>query len=231
MTTSYMEKVRRTASSALIGYWPLNENDGTTAWDWGKAGGRNGTSSGVIPADKFLYGLDGGPVYKFDGSASYVSVAVSALLAAFSGAEGTFSIWAYMLNWADSAEGKLFQAQDAAIDDYVYLNKYTDNKVYLAREANGGGVVGTSVAVTGSGWKHILGVWSETGDYTRLYIDGSLVGTPGSSIGTYVSAPTFMDIGAGSAHGTPWDGWLQHPALWNIALPLADIVELAEIGP
>ena len=142
MTTSYVEKVRRTASSALIGYWPFNENDGTTAWDWGKAGGRNGTSSGIVPADKFLYGLDGGPVYKFDGSASYVNVAVTALLAAFSGAEGTFSIWAYMLNWADSAEGKLFQAEDAAIDDYVYLNKYTDNKVYLAREANGGGGVG-----------------------------------------------------------------------------------------
>src|SRR3990170_1264747 len=117
MTTSYVEKVRRTASSALIGYWPFNENDGTTAWDWGKAGGRNGTSSGVIPADKFLYGLDGGPAYKFDGSDDYVSVAVTALLAAFSGAEFTFSIWAYSLDWADSAERTLMYLADAAEND------------------------------------------------------------------------------------------------------------------
>ena len=36
MTTSYTEKVRRIRSTSLIAYWPLDENDGTVAWDWGK---------------------------------------------------------------------------------------------------------------------------------------------------------------------------------------------------
>lgn len=230
MTTSYVEKVRRTASSALIGYWPFNENDGTTAWDWGKAGGRNGTSSGVIPADKFLYGLDGGPVYKFAAS-TYVSISVTALLAAFSGAEGTLSIWCNSLNYADSTERTLFYFRDAASNDYFNVMKYTDNKFYAIRNADGAGDKGPSIAVTGSGWKHLAMTWSEVGDYIRLYIDGVSVGTPASSIGTYVDAPTVMNIGAGDAYGTPWVGWLQHAAIWNIPIPASDIVELAEIGP
>ena len=73
MTTSYTEKVRRIRSTSLIAYWPLNENDGTVAWDWG-LNAYNATSSGVVPADKVVYGKDGGPCYKFDGSASYVDI-------------------------------------------------------------------------------------------------------------------------------------------------------------
>src|SRR3990172_12445703 len=71
MTTSYTEKVRRIRSTSLIAYWPLNENDGTVAWDWGK-NAYNGTAASHTPADKVVYGKDGGPCYKFDGSASYV---------------------------------------------------------------------------------------------------------------------------------------------------------------
>ena len=231
MTTSYIKKVRRAGMSALIGYWPMNENDGTTAWDWGKSGGRNGTSSGAIPADKFLYGLDGGPCYYFDGSNDYLSVFSSALATDFNGAEGTFMFWAYSANWADSADRGLMYLNDAAYDDVIYLRKYTDNKIYFARTANGTEKSVVSAALTGSGWKHILGVCSETGDYLRLYVDGVSVGTPASSVGTYVSDPVAWYTGAYDAGTSPWLGWLQHGAVWNIALPTADIVDLAEIGP
>src|SRR3989337_2976194 len=98
MTTSYTEKVRRIRSTSLIAYWPLNENDGTVAWDWGK-NAYNATSSGVVPADKVVYGKDGGPCYKFDGSASYVDI-----YAALAGAPSTVGIGS---NWFACEDNRL----------------------------------------------------------------------------------------------------------------------------
>ena len=224
----YLGKVLATDSSNVIAEWALDEAAGATNVNDYSPENNDGTPSNVTFGSTGIG--DDRTSASFNGTTSYINVFSSALATDFNGAEGTFSIWAYSANWADSTERTLVYLRDAAYNNYIYLHKYTTNNISVVRRAAGGADKVVSFGVSGSGWKHVVGKWSESGDYLKLYVNGSEVGTPASSIGTYGNDPTFWDLGAGDSHGVPWNGTLAHAAMWKSAISDAQILALYSVG-
>ena len=238
MTTSYGEKVRRIRSTSLVAHWPFDENDGTRAVEWKNA--YHGTSSGVVPADKVLYGKDGGPCYYFDGSTSYVNI-----YAALAGAitlVGTVSIWFACENeYLDGTTlGRIFTMGVDANNVVLIEKTATANTFRLALIAGGTTdsvspvIYKTGVGAVGREWHHLAMSLSATDDALKVYVDGAQSGSTQSSLGTWSGtvAETLFCIGAGSTvPANVFKGWLSQPALWSVVLSDDEIADLAEAGP
>ena len=239
MTTSYTEKVLRIRDTALVAYWPLNENSGTTAWDWSN-NAYNGTSSNVVPADKTLYGGDGGPCYYFNGTSSYVNI--YAALAGAITTVGTGSIWfACENNYLDGTTlGRIFTMGADANNVLLIEKTATANTMRLAYIAGSTTksvspvIYKEGLSAVGREWHHLAMTLSVSSDAFKIYVDGAQSGSTQTSLGTWSGAvaSTLFCIGAGAT--TPsnvFKGWLQHMALWSVALSADEIADLAKIGP
>ena len=239
MTTSYTEKVRRIRSTSLIAYWPLDENSGTVAWDWGKSA-YNATSSGVVPADKVVYGKDGGPCYKFDGSASYVDI--YAALAGAIDTVGTGSIWfACEDNVLNGTTLRRIFTMSADANNAVLIEKTAVANTFRVAYIAGGTTKSVSPVIyepglsdMGKNWHHLAITLSTTADEAKVYLDGAQSGSTLTSLGTWsgaVASDLFVLGSASTTAANVWLGWLQHMALWSVVLSADEIADLAKIGP
>jgi len=175
MTTSYTEKVLRIRDTNLIAYWPMNEGSGTTAWDWGN-NAYNGTATAVVPADKVLYGEDGGPCYKFDGSTSYVNI--YAALAGAPTLTGTGSIWFACEN--NVLEGttlrRIFTMSADANNSLLVEKTATANTFRLAYIAGGTTksvspvIYKEGLSAVGREWHHLAMTLSVSDDALKIYV-------------------------------------------------------------
>ena len=77
----------------LVGWWKLDEGEGTTALDW-SGHGYNGT---ILGGCEWIEGYDGGAL-NFDGQNDYVDLPIGSLLSSLT--NSTFAIWANLSNQA-----------------------------------------------------------------------------------------------------------------------------------
>ncbi|MBN1679580.1 MAG: LamG domain-containing protein [Anaerolineae bacterium] len=223
---TYADRVRRTLSTRLVGYWPLSEQNGTVAADT-SGNDFDGTAAGVA------WGADGigddQTAATFDGSAT-VDVFSSGLAGAMDTAEFTLALW--IKPTAACWQGPTNRRP-------VFFWADTNNRIYMGKYAEGGfGVTylagGVSRGVSRSGlssetdWLHVAVTVSASANELRWYWNGTQYGSTITGLGTWSGAITLAVIGAmNTTPDCPWLGGIAHVALWDTALSADQIAKLA----
>lgn len=240
MTTNYDEKAMRTSS--IIGYWPLNEESGTVAYDLGP-NGYNGVSSGLVrvPATRGFLAPDGSKCAEFDGSASYIDL-VAAAVSSATGSQTTGSIcaWVAIPEANLAATSRLPIARFAAdVDNEIEL--YFDTTAYrFSTTFNGGGTAVNNVSSLVYNTKgeqqpewHHIGMTYSTKSLI-IYTDGSPSTTADTTSSAWSGnfASALMCVGLTSTTGGNYfKGWMKG-LLWSSAeLDAEEMADLAEAGP
>jgi len=243
MTTNYQEKVLKIRSSALVGYWPLNERDGTVAYDLSK-NGYNGTSSGLVRTDphRGFLAPDGSKCARF-GGAAYVDI--NSASSSSANAELTIACWAAtdesILSGTTKAQISLCAA-DSANQIGLYVDT-TAQRVSLDYYAGAGDATYSTTygqliyndlyAKQFPKWHHLALTVSAAADAAILYVDG-VASTACASLGTWTGAfgSTITCLGTSKLAGANYyTGYLAHFAWWSTPLTAAEVKELTKIGP
>ena len=222
-------------------YWPLNETNGSTAYDY--AGGLNGTNIGSI-----VLGAAGNPAPGFGSSHPVYNFNNAGAVNCGNGInmnDTTFTILAWIFNNNSGFDqcGIITKGNNSwrtAIFGTHYL-EYTANGIYPFQ--NGG--LGTATFVTGPDgsysppvtnilddgqWHFIAAVYDcpySSGD-KRLYFDGQLV-QEASVLGSFSQNTDAVWIGnnIGNNNGDNyWPGMISDVTLFNRALSSAEVASL-----
>jgi hypothetical protein len=227
---SYADKVRATSPGNLIGYWPMSEASGATAFDLSPEG-NDGAYTGVTLGQRPGIG-DGRTVPLFDGANDFNNIYSAAFNTDFNGAEGTMAVWGKVSGvgvWTDGDVRSLFHIK---VDggNLVYIVKDSNNNVQCAYIAGGTTEV-ENFASTDTEWMHFAIVWSSAGDTVDFYKNG-VAGTQDTVLGTFAGDLDANNCNIGARVITPtwpWDGFLAHAAVWKTALTGAQISRLAQV--
>jgi hypothetical protein len=161
----------------LIGYWPLNESSGSTAYDHSgneNHGSINDGGDSTVPGANGILGQN---AYSFDGSNDYIDSGSS-----FSGFSGfTFSAWVYFEGFSDSDryEG-LFGTWDGGFDNYTRAsyNAPVDSFIFQIEDGYSNSLVIDSPSLSEKQWYHIVTVSGK--DQLYVYVNAEEIGRGGS---------------------------------------------------
>ena len=81
-------------------------------------------------------------------------------------------------------------------------------------------------------WVPFVITWDKAGDAMKAYYNGSQSGSTQTIAGTWAGALNSASCVIGAANttpATPWYGYLAHGAVWDRALPAAEIADLAVV--
>lgn len=232
----YWKRVLNTATSNLIGYWPLWEYSGTVANNIGSGTTtRNGAYNSAVSTWPTAEGIgDGNVAPTFDGANDYVNVYSAGLAGAFNGAEGTMMLWVKVSAAGIWSDGNTHQLFDCAVDadNRVCIGKSSSvNKIFFTYAA-GGTVEGPTASVSSLDWINVCWTWSKTGNLCIPYING-VAGSTATDLGTWSGslASTLCTIGIRDT-ASPlyyWNGKTAHCALWNTVLTPTQVAYLGTL--
>ena len=228
---TYSEKVLAMESANLLAYFICGEASGTVMQE--EKNNYDGLYAGVTLGETGIG--DGNTCPWWDGANDEGDIYTAGLNSGFSGTEGTAMVWAKVNSSAVWTDGTVRSAMAIAADvnNLWRIERSSTNNTLNFRYTGAGTsksiVVGSLSYTT---WMCLLAKWSDTNDYHRAYINGSLVGTPASSIPTWVGALDATRCNVGARTNGPvdvWHGWLAHAAEWNTLLSDAQILDLATV--
>ena len=219
-----------------IAYWPLDEKQGTVAYDWvsGRvAGAQNGAYTGVTLGQPGIG--DGRTSPLFDGANDYVNVYSTTFRDAFNGAEGTLMAWAKVSGvgvWTDTVL-RYISAIYIDASNYVLVRKATvANKLEWIYVAGGINETVSKTPISETGWMCLGLTWSKTADKMIVYYNGVQEGVTQTGLGTWAGNPAAAYTCIGSLNTTPlytWNGYEAHVAVFGSALPPAAMLDLATV--
>lgn len=223
---TYSDKI---LSLGPIAYWPFNEASGTTALDI-SGNGYNGTYAGV---DLAQAGLGGKNSVLFGGSGDSCNVYGAGLAGAFSAAAGSIALWAKVYEaavWTDGAYRNLATFYVDAGNNVQIFKSSTNNRISWNYSAGGTGLTRNKSDASSTDWMHLAITWSVAADQVIAYYGGAQSSTTGISLGTWVGALSNNNTAIGAFRVTTglqvWNGYIQHPALWNRALTPLEVAGL-----
>jgi hypothetical protein len=228
--STYIDKVKGIESSNLIGYWPMNENTGSVAYDF-SIQVNNGAYTGVDLA--YTAGPDGQGCPYFDGTNDYNNIYSAGLSSDFDGDEGTIALWIKVSAagvWTDGTVRTMMRLR-ADAENYVEIYKSnTNNALNMVYEAGNTMSTRSITSISDTGWFCLTMTWSASADEVNYYKDGTSVATKRTGLGTWAGSLTSGFIGAqDSVPLEVWDGYLAHGAVWTTPLTAAQIASLAAI--
>lgn len=203
LTDPALVGVRRTyaqivLSDSPVGYWPLNDPSGSTAYD--ATGTRNGTYVGS-PTYSSNTGPGGRACYVFNGSNQRVSIGSPVVTVT---EPLTFEVW---LKYTNASMMTPVSLRSISLNGEVILVitglSSSNGKVNQFR-ATGTGSGEYATAANDGTWHHIVVTVNAANNDLILYVDGvarATDSTPGSPTAT-TSNITLM-LGANSSDGTP----------------------------
>jgi hypothetical protein len=197
-----------------LAHWKLNESSGSSAAD-SSAYERTGAVTGTASWSSAV--LQNG--FSFNGS---TKIEESGLL----GSPSSFTLAA----WANLTAADTSGADIISLGNRVYLRLDESGSAKVAFY-NGSSYVTASYAVTyaGRGWHHFAGVFNNSANTLKLYIDGvQVASTSTTSNITYSGAGSNTVIGRHGNASTSYDftGMVDDVHAYNYALSAAQIVEL-----
>jgi hypothetical protein len=249
MSTNYQEKVKRTQPSSFVGYWPLDEESGTTVFNavkpatWGTTTPEsNGTSANLVRKyeTREFSGPDGGHCAEFDGSTTYIDMVSALSSSAIS--PGTMMAWVAVPQ-ANLAGTTKMVVWYFAVDGNNLLSCEFDTTAYRFKALHVS-AAGTSKTSTSSlvynvdggqqkpEWHHLAMTYTSGGSLA-FYVDG-VAQTAATSLGTFAGTfdTSMMCLGSDSTTiSDAFTGWMAHFAWWHKALTADEIKDLSEIGP
>lgn len=229
LATQYRAKV---LALSPIAYWPLDELTGSTADNAVGLAARDGAYSGVTlnstpgPGALNRAGL-------WDGANDHCNIYTASLAAAFSGAEGSISLWFKPTSgdvWTDGTT-RYFVYIGVDSNNYVYIRKNSSGS-YRCEYKAGGTAKPVAISFSGSSWNQFGVTWSAAADEFKTYRDGVKLGATGTSLGTWSGTPVSTNVVIGALNTTPTspcDGYLAHAAIWTSPLTAPQMLSLASI--
>jgi hypothetical protein len=252
MSTNYIEKALRIGGTGTIGFWPLNEESGTVAYDL-SSNGYNGTYSGLVtvPETRGFTGPDGGKCTQFDGTTIINLINAAPSSASSSQTEGSLSMWVATPE-TNLTGTTLMQLAIIGADtaNSIELEFDTTANRFAAQYFAGSGdatystnnaslVYNENAALYTPQWHHLGMTYSATNDALIVYTNGT-PSTTASSLGTWTGnyAAGLMALGTTSSTGSAgagatngFTGWMSN-VLWTTQiLTDANMAELAKAGP
>lgn len=234
----YYKKVLNVAPSNLIGYWPLDEPNGSVAYNLAythnlpAAAAAHASHTGVTLQQPGIG--DGRTSPYYDGANDYTNIYSAALAGAFNGAEGTLMAWAKVSGagaWKDGTSRNLVSLVVDANNKILLRKSSTNNTYYLSYIAGGTSETSGPTSMTTAGWFCSVATWSKTAELCALYVTDKPVATS-ANLGTFAGslASTGAVIGAESTTpGVVFSGTIAHVALWNTPLTAAQIAYLSRV--
>lgn len=205
-------------SSGLVGWWPLNEESGSIAYDL--ANGNDGTINGATVAD--IPGIGGTPTYSFDGTDDNVDLGNLD----YSGTDLTICAWVYPEELNAGTFYTIYSSwQSSTGIQFLYDNDeywYTIvDGVITARTAGNAGV-------NLNEWSHMVTTFKSGTSDNTIVIDGVEV-TSSTGSTTLTQGGTHY-IGEKTISGGGWNGKLQDVRVYNQALSASEIQTIYENG-
>jgi len=207
---------------ALLGWWTLDEGEGTTAVDWSGHGGHGSFVGGPQWADGYQ-----GSALEFDGRGQYVDCGDEA----GTGITADFTLAA----WVKMAPGNAGQYLGIAgklrnVGGYqgFGLVRYTENvfRLWVSDGDTAGinGMASSDVLYTDTDWHHVMGV--HEGRNNILYVDG--VRQAAGNATDFVPSPDFFHIGRQYSHldDRYFKGKIDDVRVYNKVLTDAQIAEV-----
>jgi len=231
MGCEYWRKVASIRPANLIGYWPNWEPDGADVFDYSGLGDR-ATSTGLGLA---VAGADGvHQTRAFNGAPSHVNHLSAEFVTRFNGLEGTWLGWARAAaagQWTDGNYRNLFRLVTDG-NNSVQVCKSNVNTTLLLVYQNGGffDTVAWGDINPGTNWFMYGLTWSKAALQLKGYYQGAQKGATVAIGGVYAGALTLALVGAYSvAAVNPWLGYLDHYAVWNVALSASEVKQFSEV--
>lgn len=230
---NYSQIVQNTARANLLAYWPMAEASGVVALDE-SGNSRPGAYTAVTLGSAGIG--DGRTAASFDGSTSYNNVYTASLAGAFSGAEGSFSIWGKVASagvWTDGINRRMILFQVDA-NNRVGINKaVANNEIDILYVAGGTSKSAGVTSFSPTGFFQIGLTWSASGDAVKLYVNGVQSGSTLTGLGIFAGALSLTQTIIGSlntgAAAQVWSGLMADAAVWNTPLTSAQMLALATV--
>ena len=206
----------------LIGYWPLNEESGDTAYDHsGKEnhGTINDSGDSTVPGAN---GIIGQNAYSFDGSNDYVD-GIGAIRSYFDSGPVAVSIWAYKPS-SDRSDQVIFDVDVSRWN--INYNKYVNNAWSFDFYD------GTEHVIEGPNiedeWVHFVAQQLSSGDM-EFYVNGDLVGTE-SAADINPNSPSGPVIGSRTQNDDLFSGRLSEVRIYDRPLTKSEVQYLYSVG-
>jgi len=200
----------------LVGYWPLNEVEGSTARNYAPA--NLGSLDGVITGATLGQAGKMGRAYSLDGTNDEITISDNDLL------EGMANVTImFMLNVDDTSVYRKIFKKGSVFD--IGIN----NNGEIFGEINGVGNPGTwgsSPVIDDNVWRMFFMVYN--GSAIKLYFNATEVEELTGLSGNVATSGDDVILGQS---GTEWyKGLMQHVALFDQALSATEILKLAKIA-
>lgn len=209
--------------AGLVEYWDM-DGDFAAFVDGTHAGTltTTGTGSGTFAAGKFGSAID---LENSTGNQAYIVVGGNENDFDFAGSDMSISMW-----YTTESLYTQWQALAAKGEGGAWRLHRSSNSGTLLNFSGGGNFNGDGELEQQSGsWHHVV-ITHEDGVVTRMYVDGSLVGS-NPSAGSITANSAAMQIGGNpGASGRGWDGKLDDVAVWNRVLTTDEIADLYNGG-
>jgi len=215
------------ADQSLLGWWTLDEGEGTTAVDWS---GHNGHGS-FVGEPQWVDGYQG-MALEFSGSGQYVDCGS----ASGAGVTGDFTLAA----WVKMTPGNAGQYLGIAgklrnVGGYqgFGLVRHTSNvfRLWVSDGDTAGinGMASSDVIYTDTDWHHVAGI--HEGRNNILYVDG--VRQAAGNVTDFVPSPDFFHIGRQYSHldDRYFKGRIDDVRVYNRVLTDAEIAEVINGDP
>jgi hypothetical protein len=231
MGAQYWHKVASIRPANLIGYWPQWEPSGTDVNDYSGLGDR-ATSTGLGLA---VAGADGvHQTRAFNGTPSHVNHLSAEFVTRFNPLELAILGWAKVAAAGQWTDGNIRQLVHIYTDDNNYtdiIKSVTNNRLIFSQCA---GATERHINVTdatlGAAWFMYGLTISKSANQLKAYLKGVQAGATQTVPGVYAGALTVALIGAFDALATsPWLGYLDHYAVWNVALSASEVKQFSEV--
>jgi len=220
--------------SSFVGYWPLDELSGVTAFDI--INGRNGTyrnTAGVLNGITLGQpGIgDGKPSVYFDGANGYCNIYSASLAAAFNSAEGTKIYWVKPDSIFSDGISRICMSLRADVNNRIILEKSVANAWTFRYSA---GSTNNFYNLTNTtDWTEVAIRWSQSLNLVTVNQNGNQMGSP-TTCPLWVGALASNVCVIGAASTTPaslWKGHLQHVRLLNRYLTDDEIERSYSLNP
>lgn len=145
--------------------------------------------------------------------------------------EITISFWAKLshLISEDTGYRRFIEWANGEDDRFSILVYYGQNKLYIVRKCGGASAYAIPASTTEldiDNFHHIVATYD--GEFTKLYIDSTLVATGNSDTAEYSNKPNTIYIGTNHATYQPFSGWIDDLAIFDRALSADEIRAIYE---
>lgn len=211
----------------LVAYYPLNETDGSTAYN--KAPATLGTLNGSVTGATIGQQGKVGKAYSFDGVGDYIEIADNPIIR-FNATD--FTVLAFTKRNGDQPNSPtaIVDKETGVAAWGFWMDANAPSKLWYW--TSGSSNRKSTIAVSNNTW-NLVGLTvqyaASNNDTVSFYINGTADTITG--VQNVASHTAVCNIGMFRNHsGAPLKAWLQHVMMFNRALSAAEILKLAQLA-